>query len=108
MQRLRTFVKDESAIATVAVSAINSYRFTVSGSVEHPGTFAANHYVTLTEAISLAGGPNKYASPEEAVIIRNNAGGGVRRIPIDYPSILQGKHPEEDLPILVGDVVYVP
>ena len=107
-QRLRAFVKDESAIVTVALAAINSYRFTVSGNVEHTGTFSPNHYTTITEAIALTGGPNRYASPEDTVIIRANPGGGVRRIPIDYPAVLKGQHPEQDLPILSGDVVYVP
>src|SRR5215471_15152372 len=38
-QRLRQFIKDESSIVTVSVSAINSYRFVVSGSVERPGAY---------------------------------------------------------------------
>jgi polysaccharide export outer membrane protein len=107
-QRLRTFVKDESAVVTVAVSAINSYRFTVSGNVEHSGTFSSNHFVTLTEAIALAGGPSRFASAEDSVVIRPIAGANPKRIPIDYPAILQGKHPEQDLPVLSGDVIYVP
>ena len=107
-QRLRAFVKDESAVVTVAVAAINSYRFTVSGNAEHPGTYAANKFLTVTEGVALAGGPNKFASPEDTVVIRPNPTGGVRRIPIDYPAILKGTHPEQDLPLLAGDVVYVP
>jgi polysaccharide export outer membrane protein len=107
-QRLRTFVKDESAVVTVAVAAINSYRFTVSGNVEHPGAFTANHFVTLTEAVALSGGPSRFASAEDSVIIRANPSGNPRRIPVDYPAILQGKHPEQDLPILGGDIIYIP
>jgi len=106
-QRLTAFVKDQSAVVTVAVTAINSYRFTVSGSVEHPGTFSSNHYVTVTEALSLAGGPNKFATAEDSVIIRNDTR-GARRIPIDYPSILNGLHPEQDLALQAGDTIYVP
>ena len=102
-QRLRAFVKDESAVVTVAVSAINSYRFTVSGNAEHTGTYASNHFLTVTEAIALAGGPNKFASPEDTVVIRSKPE-GVRRIPIDYPAILKGTHRNQDLPLLAGDV----
>lgn len=105
-ERLRVFVKDEAAFVTVAVTQINSYRFTVSGNVEHSGTFSTNHYVTVTEAIALAGGPSRYATPEDSVIIRTS--GGVRRIPVDYPAILKGTRSEQDLPLLAGDVVYVP
>jgi len=107
-QRLKAYIKDEAATVTVAVSGINSYRFVVSGNVERPGAFTANHYVTVSEAIALTGGPNRFSSPIETVIIRGDASGKPRRIPIDYPSILDGKHPEHDLPLLPGDLVYVP
>jgi len=107
-QRMVTFVKDESAIVTVSVLTINSYRFVVSGNVEKAGAYSANHYVTVSEAIALAGGPNRFATPDETVIIRTDAGRGKHRIPIDYPSILNGTHPEQDLPLLPGDMLYVP
>lgn len=107
-QRLSTFVKDESATVTVAVTAINSYRFVVSGNVEHAGSFGGSRYVTVSEAIALAGGPNRYASPEQTVIIRSDPAKGKRRIPVDYPGILSGKTPDHDLPVLPGDTVHVP
>jgi len=106
--RLKAFVKDESGIVTVAVVAVNSYRFVVSGNVEKPGSYNANHYARVSEAITLAGGPNKFASPAETVIIRAGSDGAVRRIPIDDVAILSGKRPEQDLVILPGDTVYVP
>jgi polysaccharide biosynthesis/export protein len=107
-QRLRQFIKDESAIVTVSVSAINSYRFVVSGSVERPGAYSATHFVTVSEAVALAGGPNRFASPEKTIIIRTDTTKGVRRVPIDYPSIMAGSHPEQDLPLMPGDMLYVP
>jgi polysaccharide export outer membrane protein len=107
-QRLSTFVKDEAAIVTVSVLTISSYRFIVSGSVERAGSYVSNHYVTISEAMALAGGPNRFASAEETVIIRSDPTKGFKRIPIDYPSILSGLHPEQDLPILPGDTIYVP
>ena len=106
-QRLTTFIKDESAIVTVAVSGINSYRFTVTGNVEHQGTFIANHVVTVAEAVTLGGGPNRFATPEDAVLIRVDEH-GTRRIPVDIPGILNGTHPEQDLPLFAGDTLYVP
>lgn len=110
VQRMTTFIKEDAAIITVAVTAINSYRFTVNGSVEKPGAYGVNHYVTVIEAIAMAGGPNRFASPEKTAIIRNSGdpSKGPVRIPIDYPGILSGAHPEQNLPILAGDTVYVP
>lgn len=106
-QRLGAFIKDESAIVTVAVATINSYRFTVSGNVEKPGTFTATHFVTVSEAIALAGGANRFAEAEASIIIRSDDK-GTRRIPVDYPGILAGTRAQQDLPLLAGDTLYVP
>lgn len=108
-QRLKAFVKDDTAIVTVAVTAINSYRFTLTGNVEKPGAYATNHYVTVAEAITLAGGPNRFASAERTMILRAGKDGETpRRIPVDYPRILSGERPEENLVLLAGDNVYIP
>lgn len=104
-ERLSTFVKD--AVVTVAVEEVNSYRFTVAGNVEHPGLFTSRYYVTVSEALALAGGPNRYASTSHMVIVRN-ADGRTLRIPIDYDAILSGESPEQDIVILPGDALRVP
>jgi polysaccharide export outer membrane protein len=108
VKRLRAYLKEEAASVTVAVTAINSYRFVISGNVEHPGAFASNHYVTVSEAMALAGGPNRFADAGGTVIIRANAAGGTRRIPIDYNGVLAGTRPNENLPLVAGDTIYVP
>jgi polysaccharide export outer membrane protein len=108
-ERLRTFVKDEGAIVTVAVTSINSYRFTVTGSVGHPGVFSSTHYVTFSEAMTMAGGPDRFASPEKIIIQRLGAKGQpARRIPVNYTKVLAGESPEQDLILLAGDTIYVP
>lgn len=104
-QRLSAFVKD--AVVTVAIAEVNSYRFTVTGNVEHPGVFTSRYYFTVSEAIALAGGPNRYASTSHVVIVRTS-GGRAERIPIDYDAILSGESPEQDIVILAGDAVRVP
>ncbi len=103
--RLAALVKDASV--TVSVVEINSYRFTVAGNVEHPGLFSARYYLTVSEALALAGGPNRYAETDEVVIVRWT-GGKLVRIPINYDDILSGKSPEQDIVILAGDSVRVP
>lgn len=104
-QRLATIIKD--AVVTVSVIQVNSYRFTVAGNVENPGLFTSRYYITVSEALALAGGPNRYASTDRVEVVRSGAHGG-QRIPIDYDSILSGKHPEQDIVILAGDAVRVP
>ncbi len=93
---------------TVAVTAINSYRWVVSGNVERPGVFSSNHYVTVSEALALAGGPNKFADAGGTVIIRANPGGGTRRVPIDYNGVVTGQRSNENIAVLSGDTIYVP
>jgi polysaccharide export outer membrane protein len=104
-QRLTALVRD--AVVTVSVVEVNSYRFTVSGNVERPGLFDSRSYVTVSEAIALAGGPNRYASTDQIVVVRNTDG-RIRRIPINYDDILSGKSPEQDIVLLRGDAVRVP
>jgi polysaccharide export outer membrane protein len=106
-KRLSNYIKDESSIVSVAVSDVNSYRFTVSGNVEHAGVLLSKYYVTASEAIAMAGGLNKFANPHKLVIIRNDAQ-GFRRIPLDYERIASGQHPNEDVVMLTGDTLFVP
>jgi polysaccharide biosynthesis/export protein len=105
-QRITAYVKD--AVVTVAVKEVNSYRFTVTGNVENSGMFSSRYYVTVSEAIALAGGPNRYASSDDVVIVRAGSDGRPRRIPVDYDAILAGEHPEQDIVVLSGDSVHVP
>ncbi len=107
-KRLASFVKDEAAVVTVAVLHVNSYRFTVSGNVEHPGVYSESAFVTVAEAVALSGGPNKFASPSGMVILRHDQKKGIRRIPIPYDEVRSGRRPDANLVVLAGDTIYVP
>jgi polysaccharide biosynthesis/export protein len=104
-KRLSTFAKD--TVVTVSVTEVNSYHFTVTGNVEHPGLFTPRYFMTVSEGIALAGGPNRYADASSMVIVRTVRGRALR-IPVDYERILSGKAPEQDLVLLAGDAVRVP
>jgi polysaccharide biosynthesis/export protein len=104
--RFKTVVNE--AVVTVSVVEINSYRFTVAGNVQHPGLFNSRYYLTVSEAIALAGGPNRYADTDDVVIVRTLPNGSVDRIRINYDGILAGTNPEHDIAILPGDAVRVP
>jgi polysaccharide biosynthesis/export protein len=105
--RLKPYVKDDSLKVTVVVSEVNSYQFTLAGNVEHPGLYSAHRYVTVTEAVALAGGPSRFASLSRVVLIRPVAS-GPRRIPIDLAAIYSGKRSEANLVIIAGDTLYLP
>jgi polysaccharide export outer membrane protein len=105
--RLTKYLK-QRPVVTVEVAEANSYRFSVSGNVAHAGVFSPRHFLTISEAIALAGGPTQYADTGEIVIIRADLSGTLRRIPIDYQGILEGEHPEQDIALVAGDKIYVP
>ena len=105
-KKLGEFVHDESAAVTIAVVAVHSYVFTVNGNVEHPGMFTAVPYVTVNDAVSLAGGPNRFAS-STLWLLRKDAQGGLRRIPIDYDAVASGRKPDANLVVLPGDALHV-
>jgi polysaccharide biosynthesis/export protein len=107
-KKLSAFIKDETATVTVALTAIASYRFTVSGNFEHPGIFTSRYYVQVAEAIAMAGGINRFANPRKLVIIRPDKNAKVRRIPIDYERVSSGEHPEENLVLMAGDTLFAP
>lgn len=107
-RRLQQFIKDQGAIVTVAVTEVNSYRFTVAGNVERPGIFPSKYYVQVAEAIALAGGMNRFAASKHVVIVRNDLNGQVRKIPVNYERIANGEHPDENLVLLSGDTLFVP
>ena len=107
-RRLKTFVKEEGSFVSVAVSEVNSYRFTVSGNVEHAGMFSLKYFATVADAVALAGGLNKFASPHKLMILRQRANGGIRKVPVDWDRISTGEHPEENIVIVAGDTLFVP
>jgi polysaccharide export outer membrane protein len=109
-KQLGHYLKGEGLVVSVAVAAANSYTFTVSGHVERPGVFSSPRYVTVLEAMQLAGGPNRFASPGGTRLFRrvSRSGAATRTIPIDYPRVVDGSQPEANLVLLPGDQLYVP
>ena len=105
-KRLGKYVRE--AIVTVSVIEAASYRFTVAGAVRQPGIYSPQYFVTVSEAVTLAGGPDEFADADEVVIIRRNAEGKARRIPVDYDAILEGDAPQQDIAIIAGDTIFVP
>ena len=107
--RLKSFVKDDSLTVSVAVAEINSYQFTVAGNVEHPGLYSARRFLTVTDAVAMAGGPSRFASLGKVVLIRPSpAGPRPRRIPIDLGAIYAGTRPEMNIVVMRGDTLHLP
>lgn len=97
---------------TVAVRNPAGLQFSVIGKVKGAGTFTPGRYVTLLEALSLAGGADEFASLDNIVIVRKTAAGLVS-IPARLGGILRSKAVSADavksIPMIEsGDTVIVP
>lgn len=103
-KRYSDYVRDEEMVLSVGVLAVNSYQFTVIGSVEHAGLMTSRTYLTVIEALAMAGGPNRFAG-SVLYVVRDNP---PRRIPIDIKRASSGEYPEENLVVLRGDLIVVP
>ncbi len=80
----------------------------VVGEVKKSGGFVLNDRETLSvlQAVSLAEGLNRTASPKGAKILRATANGPRTEIPVDLQKILAGKG--EDIRMRPNDILFVP
>jgi polysaccharide export outer membrane protein len=81
----------------------------VSGEVSRPGVFTNDQYVTVSDAVALAGGFTRFARRDEMVLMRRDPKSGVtRNIPLSYDLLASGQRPDMNIYILPGDSIYVP
>ncbi len=106
--KLAAFIKEEGATITVAITEVSSYRVVVSGNVTQPGIFSSKSFLTVADAIALAGGPNRFANASNITLVRKAPTGEIRRIPIDYNEILSGEGLDQNLVLMSGDTILVP
>jgi polysaccharide export outer membrane protein len=106
--KVATFVKTSGLEVTVAVTEWHSYRFTVSGEVSSPGLYSQEQYVTVAEAIALAGGFTRFAKRNEMKLMRRDAKGKMRIIPLAYDLLATGERPDMNIYMISGDSLYVP
>jgi polysaccharide export outer membrane protein len=109
--RLKQVVAGNPAVS-VSVKELNSYSIFVLGEVTKPGKYQAKSYVTLLQAISIAGGFTEYAKKNRMQLVRTSANGDHKlhetRIPIRYDDLLVGNGEPGNIILLSGDTVVVP
>ena len=93
---------------TVAVRAWKSYRFTIEGEVSRAGVFTSDQYVTVAEALAMAGGVSRFAKRDEIRLMRKDKTGNIRQIPLDYDALASGKRVDMNIYVMPGDLIYVP
>lgn len=92
---------------TVTVTEINSRRIYVTGEVNRPGPLPLLPNMTVLQALSGASGFTQFAKLKGIYVLRNEAGKQVK-LPFNYKDVVRGNHPEQNIPLLSGDVIVVP
>jgi polysaccharide export outer membrane protein len=109
-QRLKQYVNNPAV--SVSVREINSYTIYVVGEVLKPGRIIAKSYMTVLQAISMAGGFTEFAKKNQLQIVRHRLNGDGRlhelRIPVRYKDLLAGEGGPGNMILLSGDTVVVP
>ena len=92
---------------SVSLDKASSYRYSVIGDVAQPGIRLMNRRLTVTEALSEAGGVLQTGDRSRVVVLRKQADGNLKPIGVNVSAIYKGKAP--DVVYLVpGDQVIVP
>lgn len=96
-----------NAVVTVMFKQVTSMLVYVVGKVNNPGVFPINMNTTVMHVLSMAGGPNPFASTSNITILRNEDG-KMTEIPFNYNEIKKGKNLEQNIVVQKGDVIIVP
>jgi len=110
----------DSAVVSVIVQTVNSYRIFILGQVTAPGTYLLKSKTTILQAISLAGGFTQYASKNSMILIRRKTdGSGNKKIKVRLKDLLNPpgnsrgffshrKKLDKNLVLKPGDTIFVP
>ena len=110
-ERLKQYLATSPSVS-VSVKTINSYSVYVLGEVTKPGKFQLKSYITVLQAISLAGGFTDYAKKNKLQVLRITENGDHRRqevhIPLRYDDLVAGNGGPGNIVLHSGDTVVVP
>jgi len=103
-ERLKEYVTEPNV--TVIVLQVNYPVAYLIGEVNRPGPVPIRQDTTVLQLISMAGGFTSFADRDDVKILRRE-GGKEYRLKFDYPAVVKGKHPEQNLVVRPGDVILV-
>ena len=110
-ERLKQYFATTPAVS-VSVKTINSYSVFVLGEVVKPGKYQLKSYITVLQAISLAGGFTVYASKNRLQVLRVTKNGNQKlqeiRIPLRYTDLVSGHGEPGNIVLHSGDTLVVP
>jgi len=94
-------------VVTVVIVGIDGNRAYVMGKVIKPGPLIISGPITVLQAISIAGGFDKFADESGIKVIRAKPG-GQEMLPVHYRDIISGKNMSSNILLKAGDTIVVP
>jgi polysaccharide export outer membrane protein len=91
---------------TIIVQQVNSMVVYVVGKVNRPGHIPLNRNISVLQALSMAGGLNIFADPQDIRIVRKNQSGTLI-IPFNYKAVTEDNMMEGNIQLQRGDVIVV-
>ena len=100
----------ETAVVSVIVQQVNSFRVFILGEVVKPGVYTLKSKTTLLQAIAIAGGFNQFASRNKIVIIREKIEDSAKteKINIRFDDIVYSKDEGKNFILMPGDTIFIP
>jgi polysaccharide export outer membrane protein len=92
---------------SVSLDRAGSYRYSVIGDVAQPGIKLMSRRLSVTEALSEAGGVLQTGNRSKVFVLRRQANGTLTPIPVNVSAIYRGQAPDS-VYLVPGDQVVVP
>lgn len=106
-KKLREY--SETAVVSVIVQAVNSYKVFVLGEVRTPGVQVYKANATVLQAITLAGGFTEYASKNKIVLIRKMKDGTEEKTRLRFKDLVSlDEDDNKNMVLKPGDTIFVP
>lgn len=99
--KLKTYLPDPQV--TVVVSSIQGNRAYIIGKVNKPGPVILTAPTSVLQALSQAGGLDKFADLDDIKILRANT-----TIKVNYDKLIKGQQLESNILLKNGDTILVP
>ncbi|CAG0963449.1 Polysialic acid transport protein KpsD [Methylophilaceae bacterium] len=104
-EKLKVYIPDPQV--SVVITNIEGNRAFVLGKVVKPGPVQMTGPMTVLEALSIAGGFDKFANLAGIKVLRNTPQ-GQRVISVPYDRLIQGQDLDKNIVLNVGDTILVP
>jgi polysaccharide export outer membrane protein len=100
-EKLREYLRQPEVV--VRVTEPRSRKIFVLGQVKNPGVYHMRSELTLLEAISAAGGATRDAYLSGAYVVRDG-----KILLVNFFKLIAKGNTDENIPLMVGDVIYIP